>query len=194
MLLLSSDQSRELDRLAIQELGIAESALMECAGLSVVLAMEKEWVRLAGRNVAVLCGKGRNGADGMVAARHLVNQGCNVVVCVAVAEADLSPAALAQARILKGAGIPLVFVAGDADLGLARSLFQKSDLIVDALYGSGFKGAAMGLPAILLLAMNASGFHTSQNGIGADARSRAYREAAGRGHRHSRGAGFPHEG
>jgi NAD(P)H-hydrate epimerase len=58
----------EIDRRAIQEFGIPESALMERAGAAVAAEVKRRW---AGRPVEVLCGPGRNGGDGRVVARLL---------------------------------------------------------------------------------------------------------------------------
>src|SRR5258708_9562092 len=124
MLLLSSTKSRELDRLAIEGLGLSEAALMECAGFNVVLAMEKEWGSLEGRQIVVLCGKGNNGGDGMVAARHLMNEGASVVACINGPESELGAAAKAQVETLRRSGLKLVFVTDESGLQLAKGLFQ----------------------------------------------------------------------
>src|SRR5882762_9280546 len=105
MILLSSVQSRDLDRIAISDIGIPEDALMESAGQAVALAMGREWDDLKGKRVALLCGKGRNGADGMVAARHLLNDGMSVGVVIAAAEKDLNGPAKRQAEILAKLGL-----------------------------------------------------------------------------------------
>ena len=157
MILLSSAQSRELDRIAISDIGIPEDALMESAGQAVALAMGREWEDLKGKRVALLCGKGRNGADGMVAARHLLNEGMSVGVVIAAEEKDLSAPAKRQAEILAKLGLQLTFVHDEAGLQLAKAVFLSANCVVDALYGTGFKGAATGLHAALLIAMNSTG-------------------------------------
>jgi len=157
MLLLSSAQSRELERIAISEVGISEDALMESAGQTVAVAMEREWGDLRGRQIAILCGKGRNGADGMVAARHLLNEGVRVGIIIAASETDLSEPCRRQAEILRKLGLQLSYVNDQAGLPLATALFKSADIIVDALYGTGFKDAVTGLPAALLISMNAAG-------------------------------------
>src|SRR5271170_5720590 len=105
MLLLSSAQGRELDRIAISDIGIGEDALMESAGQTIAIAMEREWGDLRGRRVALLCGKGRNGGDGMVAARHLLNEGASVGIVIAAPEHELSEPAKRQAAILSKLGL-----------------------------------------------------------------------------------------
>lgn len=157
MILLSAIQARELDRIAISEVGISEDALMESAGQAVALAMGREWNDLRGKRVAILCGKGNNGADGMVAARHLLNEGMSVGVVIASTEADLKGAAKRQADILGKLGLQLTFAHDNAGLQLAKAVFMSADCIVDALYGTGFKGAVTDFPAALLIAMNATG-------------------------------------
>src|SRR4051795_7467157 len=75
--LLEAGESRELDRWAINEKGIAAQELMERAGegLAGVVARRAP----AGR-ITIVCGKGNNGADGVVAARHLRAAGRDVEV------------------------------------------------------------------------------------------------------------------
>jgi NAD(P)H-hydrate epimerase len=158
MILLNSAQSREMERLAIEEIGIPEEALMESAGQSVVIAMEREWGSLTGRQVAVLCGKGRNGADGMVAARHLINEGATVVALIAAKEEELSAPARRQSEILRRLGLSIAFIKeGPEGLAFAKALFQRANIVIDALYGTGFKGAVTGHAAALLITLNGLG-------------------------------------
>jgi hydroxyethylthiazole kinase-like uncharacterized protein yjeF len=90
MRLLSAEEAKKLDRWAIEELGIPVESLMECAGLNLVMAMEKEWGSLAEKKVSLFCGKGHNGGDGLVAARHLANQGCWTRIYLPCRLADLA--------------------------------------------------------------------------------------------------------
>jgi hydroxyethylthiazole kinase-like uncharacterized protein yjeF len=157
MILLNSAQSRELDRIAIQDIGIPEDALMESAGQAVVMAMQRQWGDIRGKRVALLCGKGNNGADGLVAARHLLNEGAIPGILVACAPKEMGAATAKQAGILSKLGLILTHVHDADGLALAKAVFQNSDILVDALFGTGFKGAATEFPAALLIAMNATG-------------------------------------
>src|SRR5436305_1737090 len=69
---LSRQQTRELDRLAVAEYGISSLVLMENAGRGVADRLER--LGISGP-VAVCCGRGNNGGDGFVVARHLDGRG-----------------------------------------------------------------------------------------------------------------------
>lgn len=69
-----------MDRYAIEKLGIPPLVLMENAGAALAREIVKSLPRKSGATVVVVCGVGHNGADGFVAARHLLNQNCRVIV------------------------------------------------------------------------------------------------------------------
>ena len=131
MIFFTRDQIRALDRLAIEDLGIPGLVLMENAGrgaAEVVAAMRP-------RQVAIVCGPGNNGGDGLVVARHLAIAGiaCDVVLLAdrARVTADLR----ANLEIWEHAGGAVV----DAPGGLSphRELLSSADVVVDALFGTG---------------------------------------------------------
>src|SRR4051794_2488760 len=73
--LFDADGSRAMDRWAIEEMGVPESELMEAAGGALAEAV----AGLAPQGpVTILCGKGNNGGDGLVAARRLAAMGFEV--------------------------------------------------------------------------------------------------------------------
>src|SRR5512143_1689162 len=78
-LVVTSDEMRACDRLAIDTFKIPGLALMENAGRGVAEAVRRRYGPLSGRTVVVLCGKGNNGGDGFVAARHLGRDAAAVV-------------------------------------------------------------------------------------------------------------------
>ena len=71
---VTADQMREIDRVAIEEYGIPGLTLMENAGIA-VYEVVREFVKDPAGRIAVFCGKGNNGGDGFVAARHLFDAG-----------------------------------------------------------------------------------------------------------------------
>jgi NAD(P)H-hydrate epimerase len=73
MKVLTAAQMRAVDRQTI-EMGVPGIVLMENAGHRVVEFLEKRFAPLAGQRIAVLCGKGNNGGDGMVIARQLATR------------------------------------------------------------------------------------------------------------------------
>ncbi|MFZ1155928.1 MAG: NAD(P)H-hydrate dehydratase [Solirubrobacteraceae bacterium] len=145
--LLDAPQMRAVDRWAIDEQGIPSLDLMERAGEAVAQAVE----RLAGDGpLVVVCGKGNNGGDGLVAARLLRLAAREVaVVCIAPAE-ELSPDARANLERLPGKP-PLQF--GESAAGEA---IERAVAIVDALLGTGFDGVPHGVVAEAIEAMSSA--------------------------------------
>ncbi len=131
MKLVTVEEMRALERAAI-EAGSSEAQLMEEAGLAVA---QEAWMHLGsleGRRIAVLCGPGNNGGDGLVAARHLLDWGAEVIVYLA--EQAREPDRVAAIGEREG----VVAESGeDAGYGGLEALLASSDLVVDALLGIG---------------------------------------------------------
>jgi NAD(P)H-hydrate epimerase len=137
-MILTREQTRELDRRAIEEFGVPGIVLMENAGRGMA-----ELLRTLGINgpVAICCGKGNNGGDGFVMARHLDNAGVRVRVLLFGDPAQLSGDAAINHRIIAVSGIPLEVFTGPAlDEERLRRQLADADWIVDALFGSGLRG------------------------------------------------------
>jgi NAD(P)H-hydrate epimerase len=125
---LTREQAREIDRIAMEEVGIPGIALMENAARGIA---DVARARLAGGlgPVAVVCGPGKNGGDGFAAARHLSNAGLEVRVHLVVppeAYPDGSDAGT-NLRILRAMGVP---VRTDVDLAGAA-------MVLDGIFGTG---------------------------------------------------------
>lgn len=125
-LVISPEESGRLDAAATEPV----SVLMERAGMAVALAAVDLGVGYGSR-VAVLAGRGNNGGDGYVAARFLARRGAHVVVHALGEPKDVDGAAASAARRARTAGVRIVPLGAPA----------PSDLIIDALFGVGFKGA-----------------------------------------------------
>jgi hydroxyethylthiazole kinase-like uncharacterized protein yjeF len=78
MRILTADEMRLADRVTTERFGVASLELMERAGSSVGRFILRELPQC--RRIVLLCGKGNNGGDGLVAARHLTEAGCAVSV------------------------------------------------------------------------------------------------------------------
>jgi hydroxyethylthiazole kinase-like uncharacterized protein yjeF len=129
---LTAEEMAEADRAAIEDYGIDVLALMENAGLDAAnLAREMLGGTVEGKSVCILAGRGNNGGDGLVAARHLHNWGAAVQVVLAGDRAELRDVPAKQAAIVDRMGIPIT--SPDEDL-------RRFQLLVDALLGYGSKG------------------------------------------------------
>ena len=134
--------------------GITVGALMENAGLRTAQVARQMLRARGGRRVAILAGKGNNGGDGLVAARHLAEDGPVRVWLVAPAE-EFHGDPAAHLAALRDRHVPVGEAGAHPADELARSL-RDADLIVDAIFGTGFRGPAQGLAAQVIEMANAS--------------------------------------
>jgi NAD(P)H-hydrate epimerase len=176
---------RAIDRWAIEEQGVASLDLMERAGAGVARALE----RLAPDGpVTVVCGKGNNGGDGLVAARLLRDAGRPVTVVCVSPPSELSGDARASLECLPGeppvrlSGAPWAGQADEPDSpgSAAAELFDARATIVDALLGTGFQGEPRGAVGEAIEAINAGGAHVVSVDVpsGVDASTGVVRGAA----------------
>jgi NAD(P)H-hydrate epimerase len=145
MLTLTREQVREIDRLAIEELGIPGIVLMENAARSVaevaldVLELQLQLTPSDAR-VAVLCGGGNNGGDGYAIARHLHNAGVAVTIDAATPPEAMKGDALVNASVCGRMGLPMRELRDLATIEAAAVEWGRQRLLIDALLGTGFQG------------------------------------------------------
>jgi len=144
--LYTAEQVRELDRRAIEELGIPGYELMTRAGHATLDALRRLWPDA--RSIAVLCGPGNNGGDGFVVARVARAQGLSVNVVSLTDPAKLRGDA---ARAFRD------FAAGGGRCQPWSAECLDADVIVDALFGTGLTREPSGAAARMIAAANASG-------------------------------------
>jgi NAD(P)H-hydrate epimerase len=168
MVTLTRQQVRRLDQIAIEELGIPGVVLMENAGRGcaeeILAAIRGGGVRSGECRVAVLCGGGNNGGDGYVIARHLVNAGLACTVYAAVDPDSLRGDARVHATVVQRMGIPTNRLGGDS-VSKAAAEWQSSRVIVDALLGTGFRGAVRPEMAAIIKACNDAGAQTNGQAV-----------------------------
>lgn len=151
---LSRDQVCALDRRAIEEFGVPGVVLMENAGRGAA----ERLVTLGIRGPVVLCcGKGNNGGDGFVIARHLDNRGHPVRVLLFARPQELTGDAAINYRIIDKAQLPIVVFSGAVDQEMFRRELARADWVVDALFGTGLAGAVRPPFDQVIEAINASG-------------------------------------
>jgi hydroxyethylthiazole kinase-like uncharacterized protein yjeF len=144
---LTAAEMREVDRLTTERLGIPSLELMESAGRHVADACLRHFGGPSDRlrTICVLCGKGNNGGDGFVAARHLQNARVLVRVYLFARPDELQGAAAANFQRWSGAGGEVAAVPDESAWKSAWSEIAAADAIVDAIFGTGFRGAATGV-------------------------------------------------
>lgn len=135
--ILTRDQSRELDRLAVQQYGMSSLILMENAGRGLADTLETVGIR---GPVAVCCGKGNNAGDGFVLARHLDLRGHEVEVFLWGSADQLRGDALANFEILRKSDVPIRQFDDRHDAVRLEEALVKAGWIVDALLGTGVQG------------------------------------------------------
>ena len=137
---LSRDQVREIDRTAIEQIGIPGVALMENAGRHAAQATLELLRDPGGARVAIVCGSGNNGGDGFVIARHLHNAGVSVAVLLACEPDRITGDARINYDIVERMSLPVHAIQTAEQLAARRSVLDEADVIVDALLGTGFWG------------------------------------------------------
>ncbi len=154
--LTSAAQMREMDRRTIGDYGVPGIVLMENAALRVVEAMSERFGPLPGKRVAVVCGKGNNGGDGLAIARHLATRlGADVRVWLASDPAAYTCDAAANYKMAQAFGLGLHTL--DAPSQDGSDVGGWADVVVDALLGTGITGGVAGELAEAINAMNAGG-------------------------------------
>ncbi len=132
---LTPQEAVELDREA-QARGIPADALMERAGWAVARAVVDLVGGAYGRRVVAVCGKGNNGGDGYVAARHLSRWGMRATVVTLDDPGGMREPAATNHRRLAAAGARVRrFTAATLERELGRA-----DVVIDAVFGTGFRG------------------------------------------------------
>ena len=147
--LISPARMRAVDANAMA-LGVTELQLMESAGR----ALADQVLALSPARVLVLCGKGNNGGDGMVAARHLQRGVETSVLCLDAGKR--SRASEHNLAALRHTTVSLHPFSCRDDLAPLAGLFDRADVIVDALLGTGTAGAVREPLATCIAMANAS--------------------------------------
>jgi ADP-dependent NAD(P)H-hydrate dehydratase / NAD(P)H-hydrate epimerase len=144
---LTAAQMREVDR-RTSELGVPTLILMENAGNRVLEIMAHAYAPLAEHRIAVICGKGNNGGDGLVVARQLHTRIHPRALHVVMAgnPDDMKGDAAQNYRMLQAVGCPVTFE--------ITPEIENATLIIDALLGTGIHGGAEGRPLELIRAIN----------------------------------------
>lgn len=156
MNIVTGTQMQALDRRTITEAQIPALVLMERAGAGVAAFLQDRFGPLRGKTVTILCGKGNNGGDGFVVARLLRRRHVKVTVLLLAPVPDLSrDAAVMYRRWLRVAGKSASKSFRSSDL--TGPILASSDLVIDALLGTGLSTEVTGVYRDAIELMNRSG-------------------------------------
>jgi NAD(P)H-hydrate epimerase len=142
MKVLSAAEMQACDRRTTEQYGIASVDLMRHAAASIATFARLEFP--GAHRVTVLCGRGNNGGDGMMAARGLAEAGLAVTVLLLGNPDDLKGDAAVAWSELQTSGCAISVIETVADFGQHQQALS-TDLIIDAVVGTGFKAPLKGL-------------------------------------------------
>lgn len=153
MKIVTGEQMKELDRRAIIDGHIPAIVLMERAGSAVVSCLEQRFGPVKGKRITIICGKGNNGGDGYVVARMLRRRHALVRILTVTPLSNLSRDAATMCRqFVKAAGKSSIYPYKSQKQ--AKTLFHDSDILVDAIVGTGLSTAITGHYAEVIDAIN----------------------------------------
>lgn len=138
---VTAKEMAALDAYTIEQLQIPGVVLMENAGRGIAEMALHLLKKAAGKIVHIYCGQGNNGGDGYVVARHLLNHNVGVHTFILAQFEKISGDALINLKAVQNMGHAPEFIESLPDLD------EKPDLIIDAMLGTGVKGALRGLYA-----------------------------------------------
>jgi ADP-dependent NAD(P)H-hydrate dehydratase / NAD(P)H-hydrate epimerase len=177
--LVTAEEMRRLDAHAIRKLGIPGMVLMENAARSACEVIEEYFgseecacCGIADLPVLVVCGKGNNGGDGLAIARLLANRDADVAVLLLGRARDLKGDAKTNYGILCHGDVEIIEVTSERRLEQFFAARPEPEVIVDAIFGTGFKGKPSGIQAAAISQINACASFVLAidipSGVGAD--------------------------
>ncbi len=154
---VTAAQMREMDRKTIEEVGIPGVVLMENAGAALVDAIRGKTGYLEGLRVNIFAGKGNNGGDGFVVGRLLQNGGAHAVVYLVADFDDLKGDAKINAHAFRAMGGKIKELTSEKRIRNFKLKFMHTQVVVDALMGTGATSAPKGFFTDVIEIMNSRG-------------------------------------
>lgn len=146
MRVVTSQQMRQLEQKAINDYGIPSLLLMENAALAVVQEIKRHFAEKGKTDLsqvkgAVFAGKGNNGGDGLAIARHLHNLGMELAVFLLARPEEFSGDGAVSLRLFQGLDIKYYIIEDERQLKLVHLVLGQTAVVVDAIFGTGMRGA-----------------------------------------------------
>jgi NAD(P)H-hydrate epimerase len=160
MKVVTAAEMRQIDQDTIEGIGIPGIVLMETAGSAIVRAIEQHYPTC--QQIGIFAGKGNNGGDGIVIARQLAHIGRDVLLFLVSPEDSFTGEAHTNLQIAKRLGLRIEEILTDAALGsdffaersTSLTHIASCELLVDAIFGTGLRGAVRNPIATVINAIN----------------------------------------
>lgn len=156
MKVVTSEIMKKIDAYCIQDLKIPGIILMENAALKIIKNIDLN----KNNNFTVVCGKGNNGGDGLAVSRHLLTLGKKVEVFLMGSGDDISHDAKINASILKNMGVKINRLSNVEDINDLRDSIGRSDIIIDAIFGTGLSREVEGIYYQVISIINENSTYT----------------------------------
>ncbi len=153
MKLVTSSQMRNIDKKTIEGVGIPGLELMEKAGRGTAQVAREMLGDIENKLVVIFCGRGNNGGDGFVVGRYLSQWGAQVEFLLTAKRDEIKGDAKVNLDKAVGLDLPIVEILKEDQIPPRI----KADLIVDALFGTGFSGEIEGYVKNIVEMINSSG-------------------------------------
>lgn len=147
---VTAKEMADMDKFAIEKIGIPGMVLMENAGREVVAVIKEKLGTVEHKTIVIFCGKGNNGGDGYVIARYLLDMGANVQTYLVGKTEEVKGDAKSNLKILQDLGHIVLPISRLEHVDLSKG----AHLVVDALLGTGVRGALKGLLAQIVEKIN----------------------------------------
>ena len=142
-----------------EEIGISKLVLMENAGLQLANIIQKQYSKNKSKNILIVCGSGNNGGDGLVCARHLIQFADEITICLLNINGKLKTNEVKKnwnlIRGIKKIKKMEIFQNKNFTKEFENEI-NKSDIIIDALFGTGLHGKLNNQVAFVMNQINKS--------------------------------------
>lgn len=157
---VSSSEMQSIDKIAQERFNIKSITLMENAGTAAasctINMLRSQKKNKKKKRVAVFCGKGNNGGDGLVVTRKLLENNIDVSTYLLCGEDELKNDPAVNLRILKKLGANITILKKETRLD-HRNYLDGCDLVIDSIFGTGFKGKPDEFLSLIIDLINKSG-------------------------------------
>lgn len=134
MRIITKDQSKNIDKISIDNYKVSQNSLMTSAANAIVFHIEKYITTVNKKpRILIVCGKGNNGGDSICAASILFNKGYDLHVHFLIEKNEIGgPSKIYYKEYMK--------LSNQASFGLEFQVFNDFDILIDGIIGIGFRG------------------------------------------------------